>query len=169
MRLEIRVAIVTGGAPRGAGQGASPTGGLCEGRAPTVIIATSPAPVPRRTAGIQAAGGKALAIKCDVTSADQVRDMVAATVAAFGKIDILVNNAGSLLGVPGATNLATVTEEAWECVLNLNLKGAFLCSREVVPYMQANGTARITTCPRWRDPPPCPPRTTNSAKPGCWA
>ena len=76
--------------------------------------------------------------------AAQVKDMVAATVAAFGKIDILVNNAGAVVGAHGKpTNLAVLSEEAWDRVVDLNLKGVFLCSKEVVPHMKANGYGKI--------------------------
>ena len=70
--------------------------------------------------------------------------MVDATVAAFGKIDILVNNAGAVVGAHGKpTNLAVLSEDAWDRVVDLNLKGVFLCSREVVPYLKANGYGKI--------------------------
>ncbi|MBN1322186.1 MAG: SDR family oxidoreductase [Thermoleophilia bacterium] len=164
MLLEDRVAIVTGGA-KGLGRGIAERFAK-EGAGVTLAdIAVPEAEETQRA--IEATGGRALAVKCDVTSADQVREMVAATIAAFGKVDILVNNAGSLLGVPGATNLATVTEEAWDRVVDLNLKGAFLCSREVVPHMQAKGYGKIINMSSMGAiHPPMPTPHYNSAKAG---
>ena len=70
--------------------------------------------------------------------------MVDATLAAFGKIDILVNNAGAVVGAQGKpTNISVLSEDAWDKVIDLNLKGVFLCSREVVPHMKANGYGKI--------------------------
>jgi NAD(P)-dependent dehydrogenase (short-subunit alcohol dehydrogenase family) len=162
--LEDRVAIVTGGA-KGLGRGISERFAR-EGA--KVTIADIAIPEAEETLrAIEAAGGTALVAKCDVTRAEQVRDMVTATVAAFGKIDILVNNAGSLMGVPGKTNLATVSEEAWDRVFALNLKGAFLCSREVVPHMQANRYGRIINMSSMGAVhPPMPTPHYNSAKAG---
>ncbi len=93
---------------------------------------------------IEAAGGKGLAVKCDVTSSAEVKGMVAATVEAFGRLDILVNNAGAVVGAHGRpTNLTSLDEEAWDRVVDLNLKSVFLCSREAVPHMKANGYGKI--------------------------
>jgi 3-oxoacyl-[acyl-carrier protein] reductase len=93
---------------------------------------------------VQAAGSEGLVVKCDVTSSEQVKEMVAATVAAFGKIDILVNNAGAVVGAQGQpTNLTVLSEEAWDKVVDLNLKGVFLCSKEAVPYMKQNGYGKV--------------------------
>ena len=131
MLLEDRVAIVTGGA-KGMGRA------MCERFAKEgakVTIADIDMPEAEETLRlVEAAGGEGLVVKCDVTSAEQVKDMVAATVAAFGKIDILVNNAGAVVGAHGKpTNLAVLSEDAWDRVVDLNLKGVFLCSKEVVP------------------------------------
>jgi 3-oxoacyl-[acyl-carrier protein] reductase len=93
---------------------------------------------------IQATGGQGLVVECDVSDSDQVKAMVAATVAAFGKLDILVNNAGGVVGAHGRpTNLTVLSENAWDRVVDLNLKGVFLCSREAVPHMKANGYGKI--------------------------
>jgi len=93
---------------------------------------------------VEAAGSEGLVCLCDVTSSAQVKEMVAATVATFGKIDILINNAGAVVGAHGKpTNLTVLSEEAWDKVVDLNLKGVFLCSKEVVPHMQANGYGKI--------------------------
>jgi NAD(P)-dependent dehydrogenase (short-subunit alcohol dehydrogenase family) len=141
MFLEDRVAIVTGGA-KGMGRA------ICERFAKEgakVTIADISMPEADETLrAIEAAGGEGLVVKCDVTSSQQVKEMVDATVAAFGKIDILVNNAGAVVGAHGKpTNLASLSEDAWDRVVDLNLKGVFLCSREVVPYLKANGYGKI--------------------------
>jgi NAD(P)-dependent dehydrogenase (short-subunit alcohol dehydrogenase family) len=141
MFLEDRVAIVTGGA-KGMGRA------ICERFAKEgakVTIADISMPEADETLrAVEAAGGEGLVVKCDVTSSQQVKEMVDATVAAFGKIDILVNNAGAVVGAHGKpTNLAVLSEEAWDRVVDLNLKGVFLCSREVVPYLKANGYGKI--------------------------
>jgi NAD(P)-dependent dehydrogenase (short-subunit alcohol dehydrogenase family) len=139
--LERRVAIVTGGA-KGMGRA------ICElfaKEGAKVTIADIDLPEAEATlAAIEAAGGEALVVKCDVTSSEQVKEMTAATVAAFGKLDILVNNAGAVVGAQGKpTNLEVLGEDAWDRVVELNLKGVFLCSREAVPHLKANGYGKI--------------------------
>jgi NAD(P)-dependent dehydrogenase (short-subunit alcohol dehydrogenase family) len=141
MFLEGRVAIVTGGA-KGMGRA------ICERFAKEgarITIADISMPEAEQTlAAIEAGGGQAMVVNCDVTSSEQVNDMVDATVAAFGKVDILVNNAGAVVGAHGKpTNLEVLSEDAWDRVLDLNLKGVFLCSRAVVPHMKANGYGKI--------------------------
>jgi NAD(P)-dependent dehydrogenase (short-subunit alcohol dehydrogenase family) len=88
---------------------------------------------------IEAAGGKALAIKCDVSVKAEVQDMVAQTIAAFGKVDILVHNAMYTVIKP----FWRVTEEEWDRVMDVNLKGAFLCSQAVTKNMIKNQWGRI--------------------------
>jgi NAD(P)-dependent dehydrogenase (short-subunit alcohol dehydrogenase family) len=141
MFLEDQVAIVTGGA-KGMGRA------ICERFAKEgakVTIADISMPEAEQTLeAIEAAGGQAMVVKCDVTSSEQVKDMVDATVAAFGKVDVLVNNAGAVVGAHGKpTNLEVLSEDAWDRVIDLNLKGVFLCSRAVVPYMKTNGYGKI--------------------------
>lgn len=77
---------------------------------------------------IERAAGEALAIHADVTSSDEVRAMVGAVHQRWGRIDILVNNAGDLLA---RRTLADMTEEYWDQVMALNLKGPFLCVKAV--------------------------------------
>jgi 3-oxoacyl-[acyl-carrier protein] reductase len=141
MLLEGRVAIVTGGA-KGMGRA------ICERFAQEgakVTIADISMPEAEETLRlVEAAGSKGLVVKCDVTSGEQVKEMVAATINAFGKLDILVNNAGAVVGAHGKpTNLEVLTEDAWDRVVDLNLKGVFLCSKAAVPYMKANGYGKI--------------------------
>jgi NAD(P)-dependent dehydrogenase (short-subunit alcohol dehydrogenase family) len=86
----------------------------------------------------RAAGREALTALVDVRSADQIDRAVEAALQRFGHIDILVNNAAA---PPGADRVPVVelTEEAWDTVLAVNLKGTFLCSRAVARVMQHQG------------------------------
>jgi NAD(P)-dependent dehydrogenase (short-subunit alcohol dehydrogenase family) len=163
--LENRVAIVTGGA-RGIGRAIAERFAK-EGASVTVADVAMPE-AEKTLSAIEAAGGKALVVRCDVTNAEEVRHMADATVAAFGKIDILVNNAGALLGgVHRPSNLAAITEEAWDRMVDLNLKGAFLCSREVAPRMQPNRYGKIINISSMGAVrPPKPTAHYNSAKAG---
>ncbi len=88
---------------------------------------------------INAVGGKALAIKCDVSVKAEVQEMVAKTIAEFGRVDILVNNAAYGVIKP----FVRMTEEDWDRVFAVNVKGAFLCSQAVVRNMIKNGGGRI--------------------------
>jgi 3-oxoacyl-[acyl-carrier protein] reductase len=89
---------------------------------------------------IRRLGRRSLALKCDVTDADQVEAAVARTVEELGSVDILVNNAGTLdhLG-----QLVNQVPELWERDLRVNLTGAFNCSRAVWPHMKDGGWGRI--------------------------
>ena len=89
---------------------------------------------------IRALGRRAVAIKCDVTDRDQVRETVDRVVDEFGSVDILVNNAGTLdhLG-----QLADQVPELWERDLAVNLTGAFNCAQAVWPHMRERGWGRI--------------------------
>ncbi len=141
MLLEGRVAIVTGGA-KGMGRA------ICElfarEGARVTIADIDLTEAQRALAAVEAAGGAGLVVECDVTQSDQVKNMVATTVAKFGRLDILVNNAGAVVGAQGKpTNLEVLSEDAWDKVVDLNLKGVFLCSREAVPHMKANGYGKI--------------------------
>jgi NAD(P)-dependent dehydrogenase (short-subunit alcohol dehydrogenase family) len=89
---------------------------------------------------IEALGGKAIAIAADVSKKEDVVKMAAETVKYFGSIDILVNNAG----IESHPVLAhEVEEEQWDRVMNVNLKGAFLCCQAVIPQMIKQKKGRI--------------------------
>jgi len=89
---------------------------------------------------INAAGGKAIAIRADVTQAHEIGSLVARATAELGPIDILVNNAGSLIE---RQSIVDLTPERWDQIMNLNLTSAVLCSRAVAPAMIQRGTGAI--------------------------
>lgn len=89
---------------------------------------------------IRKAGGEALAIRADVTSAADVKAMVAAVRKQWGRIDILINNAGDLLA---RRSLPDMTEEYWDQIMALNLKSAFLCVKAVWEEMAARKSGCI--------------------------
>jgi 3-oxoacyl-[acyl-carrier protein] reductase len=90
-------------------------------------------------AEVTALGRRARVLVTDVACAGQVQAMIEGVLAAFGRLDILVNNAGQ-----GATgDVATITEEAWDRVIDTNLKGAFLCAQAAAAVMRAQSGGRI--------------------------
>jgi 3-oxoacyl-[acyl-carrier protein] reductase len=141
MLLKERVAIVTGAAK---GMGRATCVLFAQQGASVTIADIDMAEADETLRQVEAVGGRGLVCKCDVTSSQQVKEMVDATVAVFGKIDILVNNAGAVVGAHGQpTNISVLSEDAWDKVIDLNLKGVFLCSREVVPYMKKQGYGKV--------------------------
>jgi 3-oxoacyl-[acyl-carrier protein] reductase len=95
-------------------------------------------------AELAAAGGGGRFDRVDVTDADDVRRAAEAVVAAWGRIDVLVNNAGivrdaQLVKWKDGQLAATMTDEAWEAVIGVNLRGVFNCTRAVTPTMIAAG------------------------------
>ena len=92
-------------------------------------------------AKIEGMGRPVLALRGDVTKAQQVQEMAEKILEQFGRIDILVNNAGGGLNVP--FSIVDLQEEDWDKVVDLNLKAAFLCSKAVIPSMRKQGKGKI--------------------------
>ncbi|WP_462409241.1 3-oxoacyl-[acyl-carrier-protein] reductase [Neobacillus sp. Marseille-QA0830] len=88
---------------------------------------------------ITALGRDAFSIKCDVSNSGEVTAMVKAAIDRFGKLDILVNNAG----ITKDNLLMRMKEEEWDDVLNINLKGVFLCTKAVTRQMMKQRVGRI--------------------------
>lgn len=88
---------------------------------------------------IKGLGREAIAIQCDVSNSESVTDMVKKTVDHFGKIDILVNNAG----ITRDNLLMRMKENEWDDVMNINLKGVFLCTKAVTRQMMKQRYGRI--------------------------
>ncbi len=88
---------------------------------------------------IRKKGGVVLPVGADVSKASEVKSMVKAAVEEFGRIDILVNNAGIIV----FAGFLDSTEDMWNKTLDVNLKGAYLCSKEVAPIMLSQGKGKI--------------------------
>ena len=93
--------------------------------------------------GIKSLGREAIAIKADIGNSSEVKKMIKTAADRFGRIDILVNNAGGVSGTEGRGNSDNITEEEWDRVVNLNLKGPFLVTMGVLPYMKKNKYGKI--------------------------
>ncbi|MCX6927816.1 MAG: glucose 1-dehydrogenase [Verrucomicrobia bacterium] len=90
---------------------------------------------------IQAAGGRAIACRADVSKAADCEAMVAAAVSAFGGLQVLFNNAGVMLS--DDDNAETTSEDTWDRTMNINLKGVFLGCKYGIPAMRASGGGSI--------------------------
>lgn len=80
-------------------------------------------------------GDRNLFIECDISKENQVEAAMKSAAEAFGGIDVLVNNAG----IMKYASVTDTTEELWDAIMNVNLKGAFLCAKHAIPYMQKQG------------------------------
>ena len=140
MKLEGKVAIVTGGA-RGnglaaakclAGEGADiAIADICANMATIPYALSTPEVMDRAVSEIKSLGRKAIGIRCDVRKATDVEAMVNQVMNTFSRIDVLVNNAGNSSMVA----IADMDEATWDAVLDTHLKGMFLCCRYVLPRM----------------------------------
>lgn len=136
-KLSNQVALVTGASK---GIGAAIAKHLAQaGAAVAVNYASSKAGAEQVVAEITQAGGKAIAVQGDVAKPEDITRLVAATVAAFGKIDILVNNAGVYEFGP----LETITPEHFHRQFNINVLGLLLTTQAVVPHIPASGGSII--------------------------
>jgi NAD(P)-dependent dehydrogenase (short-subunit alcohol dehydrogenase family) len=128
-----KVAFVTGG---GSGIGRVTAQAFAREGASVAIVGHTPEDLDETAKLIEQAGGRALAVTCDVTSADDVKAAVDRTVEAFGRLDFAFNNAG----VEQPTKpLVEVSEDEWDRLLNVNLRGVFLCMKHELPQMLKQG------------------------------
>ena len=136
MELNGRVALVTGGA---GGIGGAVVRRLAQAGISGVAInyRKSSKEAEDLAGEIERGGVKSLAIQADVQNDAQVRGMVAKIGAEFGRLDILVNNAGMTHWVK-ISDLEALTEEIWDEILDVNVKGAFRCVRAAAKLLEAN-------------------------------
>ena len=135
-RLDGRVAVVTGA---GRGIGAAEAVKMAQEGARIAVLDLSAEAGQDTVEAVQEAGGKAIAVACDVSSSKQVGAAFEEVAHRFGRIDILVNNAGILRD----NLLFKMTEDDWDKVLDVHLKGSFLCSQAVQKYMVEQQYGRI--------------------------
>jgi NAD(P)-dependent dehydrogenase (short-subunit alcohol dehydrogenase family) len=140
MRLEDKVVIVTGG-------------GSHIGRAFCLDLAANGAAVVAADINLEGAqkvafeidkmGGKALAIHTDVSDENSTGQMAKETVERYGKIDVLVNNAALFVELGKAKLWTEIDIAEWDRVMAVNVRGLFLCSKAVYPFMKAQGKGKI--------------------------
>lgn len=136
-RLKDKIAIVTG-ASRGIGK-ATALALATEGATVVVNYASNSQAAEAVVAEITQAGGKAIAMKADVSQSEEVDKLISETKKTLGRIDVLVNNAG----ITRDTLLLRMKLEDWQAVINLNLTGVFLCCKAASKIMLKQKSGRI--------------------------
>ncbi|MEX0721530.1 MAG: glucose 1-dehydrogenase [Balneolaceae bacterium] len=84
-------------------------------------------------------GNRCIFIKCDIANENEVKDAVSKTVDVFGNIDVLINNAG----IMKYSTVTTASSQEWDTVMNINVKGAFLCAKYSIPHMKVKGAGVV--------------------------
>jgi NAD(P)-dependent dehydrogenase (short-subunit alcohol dehydrogenase family) len=140
MLLKDKVALVTGSA-HGIGRGIAEK--FAREGCDLIINGLHLDPAQKVAEEIKSLGREAIAIKADIGNSAEVNKMIKTAADKFGRIDILVNNAGGVSGTEGRGNSDNITEEEWDSVVNLNLKGPFLVTMGVLPYMKKNKYGKI--------------------------
>jgi NAD(P)-dependent dehydrogenase (short-subunit alcohol dehydrogenase family) len=135
-RLQDRICLVTGA---GSGIGRAIARLFAAEQGVVVAADVDEASARETAAEIQEAGGRAVARAVDVADEEQTRSLARLTNEELGRIDVLVNNAG----VAGVGDIEETTLELWEGVMRVNVRGVFLMSRAVVPYMRAQRSGSI--------------------------
>jgi NAD(P)-dependent dehydrogenase (short-subunit alcohol dehydrogenase family) len=132
-----KVAFVTG-----AGSGIGRATALAFAReGASVVVADASEQDNRETARmIEELGGRALAVRCDVTHAEDVKAALEETIETFGRLDVAFNNAGVEQATAAAADIA---EEEWDRVVAINLRGVFLCMKYEIPLMLEQGGGAI--------------------------
>ena len=130
MRLKDKVVIVTG-----ARSGIGLTTALRFAVEGAKVVVADIEDASQEVREIVRRGAEAIFVQVDVSSEPQVDKLIERTVAAYGRLDVLVNNAGVEL----ARKVTDTSEAEWDRLMNVNLKGVFLCSKAAIPVMQRNG------------------------------
>jgi 3-oxoacyl-[acyl-carrier protein] reductase len=133
MEINHKVVLVTGG-----GTGIGRATSLLLGKRGAIVAVNysrSQEDAEQTVQSIHDQGGRAVAIKADVSQDNEVRHMIDTIVRQFGRIDFLVNNASITRHIP-MDNLEAATEEVWDELFDVNVKGMFYCARAVAPFMK---------------------------------
>jgi NAD(P)-dependent dehydrogenase (short-subunit alcohol dehydrogenase family) len=137
MKLKDKVAIITGGAQ---GLGKAYAKRLCEEGAKVVVGDILDGKAFQQE--IEEEGGEALALYADVSDEQSVEEMVTKTMERFGKIDILINNAAVFANIK-LKPFFEISAQEWDQLMQVNLKGTFLCCKAVYPQMKKQGSGKI--------------------------
>ncbi|MBN1673011.1 MAG: SDR family oxidoreductase [Kiritimatiellae bacterium] len=137
-RFQDRVALITGG---GSGLGRAAAVRLAAEGADIAVADIREDGAAETRALVEEQGRRGLVVQCDVTSAQDMERAVAETVAAFGRLDVLFPSAG--IGASGTVE--STTEEKWDQVVNLDLKGVFLACKYAIPEIRKTGGGAIVT------------------------
>ena len=135
-----KVALVTGA---GSGIGLATAKAFGDAGASVVLADRREDAVRAAAEGLSASGGKALAVRCDVTDDTQVASMIDRTVFAFGRLDAAFNNAGVM---QRRVDTAEISGEEWDRVMAINLRGVWSCMKYELPQMLRNGGGAIVNC-----------------------
>lgn len=135
MKLAQEVAIITG-ASRGIGKAIAQK---LSAEGAKLVLSGRSEDVKQTAAEINAAGGTAVAVLGDVSRREACEELIETALTTFGRIDILVNNAG----ITKDNLLLRMTEADWDTVLNINLKGTFLCTKTVLKPMMKQRSGKI--------------------------
>ncbi|HEX9446151.1 MAG TPA: SDR family oxidoreductase [Candidatus Binatia bacterium] len=137
MELKGKIALVTGGAT---GIGRATVLALARAGAAGIAInyRSAEKEAEKLAAEVKKAGAEALCVRADVKSEEEVGRMVRDVEARFRRLDVLVNNAGVTRWVP-VKDLTSLTDEVWDDILDVNLKGAFRCVRAAAPLLEKTG------------------------------
>jgi len=134
--LKGKTAIITGS---GRGIGRAIALAMAEQGANIVVNDVNMESAGEVVAEIEAMGRQAIAVKADVTSEEQIKQMIETCINRFGKLDILVNNAGIIQTVP----VTEIDGKDWDRVMEVNLKGVFLCCKAALAPMKAQHGGKI--------------------------
>ena len=135
-RLSGKIALITGG---GTGIGRACALAFAAEGAKVAVAGRRKQPLETAAREIEASGGNALVVECDVVNRTAVQGAIAAVVRHFGRLDILVNNAGAIV----VGSVEETSDEDWSRVIETNMTGTFLVSRAAIPALRKSGGGSI--------------------------
>lgn len=137
MKLKDKIAVITGGAG-----GFGKEFAVAFANEGARIVSADLANSDKTVAAVQAMGGEAIGVECNVASGESMQEVAARAVEAFGGIDILINNA-AMLAQTHATPFTDIPDEVWDRTMAINVKGYWNSAKACVPEMRKRGKGKI--------------------------